>query len=78
MPWLRSYTRYSKIPRNARAFAEKAGAAGSLMNLLVDVRLNHQPEVVSGFMAAESHRLLRAFFQNMRGKPVHGEVAEPG
>ena len=60
------------------AFDEKAGAAGSLMNLLADVRLNHQPEVISGFMAAESHQLLRAFFQNMRGNPIHGEVAEPG
>ncbi len=50
------------------AFDEKAGAAGSLMNLLADIRLNHQPEVISGFMVDESRRLMRAFFQQMRDK----------
>ncbi len=52
------------------AFDEKAGAAGSLMNLLADIRLNHQPEVISGFMADESRRLMRAFFQQMRDKSL--------
>jgi len=50
------------------AFDEKAGAAGTLMNLLADVRLNHQPEVISGMMAEESSLLMRAFFQKMREK----------
>lgn len=52
------------------AFDEKAGAAGSLMNLLADIRLNHQPEVISGFKADESRRLMRAFFQKMRDKSL--------
>jgi tRNA(adenine34) deaminase len=52
------------------AFDDKAGAAGSLMNLLADIRLNHQPEVISGFMAEESRQLMLAFFQKMREKPL--------
>ena len=52
------------------AFDDKAGAAGSLMNLLADIRLNHQPEVISGFMAEESRQLMLAFFQKMREKTL--------
>lgn len=52
------------------AFDDKAGAAGSLMNLLADIRLNHQPEVISGFMAEESRQLLLAFFQKAREKTL--------
>jgi len=52
------------------AFDDKAGAAGSLMNLLADIRLNHQPEVVSGFMAEESKQLMLAFFKKMREKTL--------
>ena len=52
------------------AFDDKAGAAGSLMNLLADIRLNHQPEVISGFMAEESKQLMLAFFKKMREKTL--------
>jgi tRNA(adenine34) deaminase len=44
----------------------KAGAVGSLMNLVSDERLNHQIEVTSGVLAAESGALLREFFSLRR------------
>jgi len=44
----------------------KAGAVGSLMNLVSDERLNHQIEVTSGVLAAESGALLREFFSSRR------------
>jgi tRNA(adenine34) deaminase len=45
----------------------KAGAAGSICNLLGDQRLNHQVEVVPGILREESAALLRRFFQDRRG-----------
>lgn len=44
------------------AFDDKAGAVGSLWDVVRDRRLNHRPEVVSGVRADESAELLRAFF----------------
>ena len=44
------------------AFDEKAGAVGSLWDVVRDRRLNHRPEVVSGVLAAESSALLEEFF----------------
>jgi len=44
----------------------KAGAAGTLMNLLDDGRLNHQVEVTGGVLEEESRELLRAFFLQRR------------
>jgi tRNA(adenine34) deaminase len=48
------------------AFDEKAGAVGSLWDVVRDRRLNHRPAVVSGVRAAESSELLRAFFATHR------------
>ncbi|MCL8252023.1 nucleoside deaminase [Aeromicrobium fastidiosum] len=48
------------------AFDDKAGAVGSLWDVVRDRRLNHRPEVVSGVRAAESSELLRAFFATHR------------
>ncbi len=45
---------------------EKAGAVGSLWDVVRDRRLNHRPEVVSGVLAGESAALLRTFFQGSR------------
>lgn len=42
------------------------GAVGSLFDFSHDPRLNHEIEVISGFMAAETADLLRKFFQNLR------------
>lgn len=44
----------------------KAGAAGSLMNLLTDPRLNHRAEVISGVLREECGKLLREFFARQR------------
>jgi tRNA(adenine34) deaminase len=40
----------------------KAGAVGSLWDVVRDRRLNHRPEVVGGVQAEESAELLRSFF----------------
>ena len=45
----------------------KAGAVGSLWDVVRDRRLNHRPEVVRGVRAEESTRLLRGFFADQRG-----------
>ncbi|MEW2525337.1 tRNA adenosine(34) deaminase TadA [Streptomyces sp. NPDC047071] len=42
---------------------EKAGAAGSLWDLVRDRRLNHRPEVVEGVLADDCAQLLTAFFR---------------
>jgi tRNA(adenine34) deaminase len=48
------------------AFDERAGAVGSLWDVVRDRRLNHRPEVLSGVMAEESTALLDAFFSARR------------
>jgi tRNA(adenine34) deaminase len=45
----------------------KAGAVGSLWDVVRDRRLNHRPEVVAGVRAAECSAVLRAFFEDRRG-----------
>jgi tRNA(adenine34) deaminase len=44
----------------------KAGAVGSLWDVVRDRRLNHRPEVVGGVRAGECGELLRAFFESHR------------
>jgi tRNA(adenine34) deaminase len=46
----------------------KAGAAGTLLNVVQDGRLNHQLEVTSGVLAAESAEVIREFFRTKRGE----------
>ncbi|QZY30703.1 tRNA adenosine(34) deaminase TadA [Nocardioides coralli] len=48
------------------AYDEKAGAVGSLWDVVRDRRLNHRPEVVSGVLAADSAALLEEFFRGHR------------
>jgi tRNA(adenine34) deaminase len=48
------------------AYDEKAGAAGSLWDVVRDRRLNHRPEVIGGVLAEESTALLDAFFRDQR------------
>jgi tRNA(adenine34) deaminase len=48
------------------AYDEKAGAVGSLWDVVRDRRLNHRPEVVSGLLADESRTLLDDFFAHQR------------
>jgi tRNA(adenine34) deaminase len=47
-------------------FDEKAGAVGSLWDVVRDRRLNHRPEVVSGVLADECGALLLEFFASRR------------
>jgi tRNA(adenine34) deaminase len=44
----------------------KAGACGSLYNLLADPRLNHEPPLTVGVLAEECAELLTAFFAARR------------
>ncbi len=44
----------------------KTGAAGSLLNLFAEARLNHQTELVGGVMAEPCGQLLRDFFARRR------------
>ncbi len=46
----------------------KAGAAGSVLDVLGEPRLNHRPVVTTGVLAAESAALLREFFSRRRGQ----------
>ncbi|WP_353808452.1 tRNA adenosine(34) deaminase TadA [Agromyces sp. SYSU T00194] len=46
------------------AWDDKAGAAGSLYDVLRDRRLNHRAEVFAGVLEAESAALLRGFFDD--------------
>lgn len=48
------------------AYDEKAGAVGSLWDVVRDRRLNHRPEVIAGVLAAESTALLEEFFTDRR------------
>ena len=48
------------------ALDEKAGAAGSLWDVIRDRRLNHRPEVVPGVLAEECAEQLLAFFDGHR------------
>ena len=48
------------------AFDPKAGAVGSLWDVVRDRRLNHRPEVLAGVRAAESTALLEEFFRTHR------------
>jgi tRNA(adenine34) deaminase len=48
------------------AWDPKAGAAGSVWDVVRDRRLNHRPEVIGGVCEAESSALLTAFFAERR------------
>lgn len=48
------------------AYDDKAGAVGSLWDVVRDRRLNHRPEVVGGVLAEECGALLAGFFGERR------------
>jgi tRNA(adenine34) deaminase len=57
----------ARVPRVVFAAPDpKAGAAGSVLDVLSEPRLNHRPRVDSGLLAEESSALLRAFFGERR------------
>jgi tRNA(adenine34) deaminase len=57
----------ARVPRVVFAATDpKAGAAGSVFDILAEPRLNHRPQVAAGLLAEESADLLRAFFATRR------------
>jgi tRNA(adenine34) deaminase len=57
----------ARVPRVVIGAADpKAGAAGSVMDILGEPRLNHRPRVDAGLLAVESAALLEAFFAARR------------
>ena len=48
------------------AYDAKAGAVGSLWDVVRDRRLNHRPEVIAGVLAGEASALLDEFFAEQR------------
>ncbi len=48
------------------AYDDKAGAVGSLWDVVRDRRLNHRPEVVGGVLADECRIILDDFFAHQR------------
>jgi tRNA(adenine34) deaminase len=58
----------ARVPRVVFAATDpKAGAAGSVFDILGEPRLNHRPQVAAGLLAEESADLLRSFFAPRRG-----------
>jgi tRNA(adenine34) deaminase len=59
----------ARIPRVVYGAADpKAGAAGSVLDVLGEPQLNHRPRVESGLLAAESAALLEGFFAARRSR----------
>lgn len=57
----------ARIPRVVFGATDpKAGAVGSIMNVLDDPALNHRPQVDSGVLAEDCGNLLRQFFASRR------------
>ena len=60
------------------AWDPKAGAVGSLWDVVRDRRLNHRPEVVGGVLEQECGELLQNFFAGHReGRGGLGDVQPP-
>jgi tRNA(adenine34) deaminase len=57
----------ARVPRVVYGAADpKAGAAGSVLDVLGEPRLNHRPEVAGGLLAEDSAGILREFFLTRR------------
>jgi tRNA(adenine34) deaminase len=57
----------ARVPRVVFGTTDpKAGAAGSVLDVLAQRRLNHRPDVQSGLLAEEAGDLLRSFFASRR------------
>ncbi|MBV9919150.1 MAG: tRNA adenosine(34) deaminase TadA [Solirubrobacterales bacterium] len=58
----------ARVPRVVFGASDpKAGAAGSVLDVLDVPQLNHRPQVQSGLLAADCAELLRTFFAPRRG-----------
>ena len=57
----------ARVPRVVYGAVDpKAGAAGSVLDVLGEQRLNHRPELSGGLLGAESASLLGDFFASRR------------
>jgi tRNA(adenine34) deaminase len=57
----------ARVPRVVYAASDpKAGACGSVLDVLAQERLNHRPVVAGGLLADEAAELLGAFFASRR------------
>src|SRR5437879_4152190 len=57
----------ARVPRVVYGASDpKAGACGSVLDVLGEPRLNHRPEVAGGLLASECGELLSAFFADRR------------
>jgi tRNA(adenine34) deaminase len=57
----------ARVPRVVFGTTDpKAGAAGSVLDVLDEPRLNHRPQVRSGLLAEDCADLLRSFFASRR------------
>jgi tRNA(adenine34) deaminase len=57
----------ARVPRVVfAAYDPKAGAAGSVLDVLAEPQLNHRPAVAGGLLAAESAAMLGDFFATRR------------
>jgi len=64
----------ARVPRVVYGTADpKAGAAGSVLDVLAEPRLNHRPAVSAGPLAGECAALLRDFFAARRKSPGPAE-----
>ncbi len=67
----------ARVPRLVYgAFDPKAGACGSVLDVIHETRLNHRVEVAPGVLAAECAELLREFFAKKRQKTPNGSAEE--
>ncbi|MDQ4130658.1 MAG: tRNA adenosine(34) deaminase TadA [Actinomycetota bacterium] len=57
----------ARVPRVVYGATDpKTGAAGTVLDVLAEPRLNHRPEVAGGLLAEESAGLLQSFFASRR------------
>ena len=57
----------ARVPRVVFGASDpKAGACGSVLDVLSEPRLNHRPEVAGGLLATECGELLSGFFASRR------------
>ena len=67
----------ARVPRVVYGDADpKAGAAGSVLDVLAEPRLNHRPEVAGGVLADECAALLRDFFAAARADPPRSSTLQ--
>ena len=68
----------ARIPRVVYGTADpKAGAAGSVLDVLAEPRLNHRPQVTTDVLQPECAALLKDFFAARRRRSLPSTVARP-